>query len=40
MSNKKITAGYSDHTIGSLALKSAYTLGAKVLEFHLRIQEK
>ena len=34
VSNKKITAGYSDHTIGSLALKSAYTLGAKVLEFH------
>ena len=32
--NKNITVGYSDHTIGSLALKSAYTLGAQVLEFH------
>jgi len=32
--NKYITAGYSDHTIGSVALKSAYTLGAQVLEFH------
>ena len=31
---KNLTAGYSDHSIGSLALKSAYTLGAKVLEFH------
>ena len=31
---KNITAGYSDHTIGSLALKSAYTLGAQILEFH------
>ena len=34
VNNKNITAGYSDHTIGSLALKSAYTLGAQVLEFH------
>ena len=32
--NNNITAGYSDHTIGSLALKSAYTLGAQILEFH------
>ena len=40
VSNKNITAGYSDHTIGSLVLKSVYTLGARVLEFTLRIQEK
>lgn len=32
--NKNITAGYSDHTIGSLALKAAYILGAQILEFH------
>ena len=32
--NNNITAGYSDHTIGGLALKSAYTLGAQILEFH------
>ncbi|MDC0529774.1 N-acetylneuraminate synthase family protein [Pelagibacteraceae bacterium] len=32
--NKNITAGYSDHTIGSLALLTAYSLGAQVLEFH------
>ena len=32
--NNNITPGYSDHTIGSLALKSAYTLGAQILEFH------
>ena len=31
---KGITAGYSDHTLGSLALKTAYSLGAQVLEFH------
>ena len=31
---KDITAGYSDHTLGSLALKTAYSLGAQVLEFH------
>ncbi len=31
---KNITPGYSDHTIGSLALKSAYILGAQILEFH------
>ena len=31
---KNITPGYSDHTIGSLALKTAYSLGAQVLEFH------
>ena len=34
VNNNNITAGYSDHTIGSLALKSAYTLGAQILEFH------
>mgnify|MGYP006103427899 CR=1 FL=1 len=34
VNNNSITAGYSDHTIGSLALKSAYTLGAQILEFH------
>ena len=32
--NKNITAGYSDHTIGNLALKSAYSMGAQILEFH------
>lgn len=32
--NKNITVGYSDHTVGDLALKSAYTLGAQILEFH------
>nr|ADH42967.1 sialic acid synthase [uncultured SAR11 cluster alpha proteobacterium H17925_38M03] len=32
--NKNITPGYSDHTFGSMALKMAYSLGAKVLEFH------
>ena len=26
--------GYSDHTKGSLALKTAYTMGAEILEFH------
>ena len=31
---KNITPGYSDHTSGSLALKTAYSLGAQVLEFH------
>ena len=30
----KVTVGYSDHTIGSLALKGAYIYGAEVLEFH------
>lgn len=32
--NNSITPGYSDHTIGSLALKIAYSLGAEILEFH------
>tara|TARA_B100001250_G_scaffold165230_1_gene142250 strand:- start:2710 stop:3726 length:1017 start_codon:yes stop_codon:yes gene_type:complete len=26
--------GYSDHTTGTLALKTAYTMGADILEFH------
>ncbi len=30
----KMTIGYSDHTIGSLALLGAYIYGAEVLEFH------
>ncbi len=30
----KMTIGYSDHTIGSLALIGAYIYGAEVLEFH------
>ena len=30
----KMTVGFSDHTIGDLALKTAYTYGAEVLEFH------
>lgn len=34
LKNNSITPGYSDHTTGSLALKIAYSLGAKVLEFH------
>ena len=29
-----MTVGFSDHTIGSLALKGAYIYGAEVLEFH------
>lgn len=32
--NKHITLGYSDHTVGNLALKIAYSMGAQVLEFH------
>lgn len=32
--NKNVTPGYSDHTIGNLALKIAYSMGAQVLEFH------
>lgn len=32
--NKNITPGYSDHTIGNLALKIAYSMGAQILEFH------
>ena len=31
---KNVTPGYSDHTIGNLALKIAYSMGAQVLEFH------
>ena len=34
LKNKNITPGYSDHTLGSLALKIAYSMGAQVLEFH------
>jgi len=30
----KMTVGYSDHTIGGLALRIAYLYGAEVLEFH------
>ena len=30
----KMTVGYSDHTIGSLALRGAYAQGAEILEFH------
>lgn len=30
----KMTVGYSDHSFGDLALKTAYVLGAQVLEFH------
>lgn len=40
VNNKNITAGYSDHTVGNLALKSAYTLGAQVLEFHFTDSRK
>ena len=28
------SVGYSDHTEGLLALKTAYTMGAEILEFH------
>jgi len=30
----KMTVGYSDHSLGSLALKAAYVKGAEILEFH------
>ena len=30
----KMTVGYSDHSLGSLALKAAYIKGADVMEFH------
>jgi N-acetylneuraminate synthase/N,N'-diacetyllegionaminate synthase len=30
----KMTVGYSDHSLGSLALKAAYAKGAEILEFH------
>ena len=30
----KLTVGYSDHSLGALALRTAYSLGAKVMEFH------
>ena len=30
----KMTIGYSDHTIGSLALRGAYMCGAEIFEFH------
>ena len=30
----KMTIGYSDHSLGDLALKAAYVKGAKVIEFH------
>ncbi len=29
-----MTVGYSDHSLGDLALRVAYTLGAEVMEFH------
>ena len=29
-----LTIGYSHHNSGSLALTTAYTLGAEILEFH------
>ena len=29
-----MTVGYSDHTLGDLALRVAYTCGAEVMEFH------
>jgi len=29
-----LTVGYSDHTVGSRALVTAYALGAQILEFH------
>ena len=34
LKQKNITVGYSDHTLGNTALLAAFTLGAKVLEFH------
>ena len=30
----KMTVGYSDHSLGDLALKAAYVKGAEVMEFH------
>ena len=30
----KMTIGYSDHSLGDLALKAAYVKGAEVMEFH------
>ena len=29
-----VTVGYSDHTVGSEAIKAASLLGARMLEFH------
>ena len=36
----KLTIGYSDHTIGSLALEIAVALGAEILEFHFTDSRK
>ena len=36
----KLTIGYSDHTIGSLALETAVALGAEILEFHFTDSRK
>ena len=39
----KMTIGYSDHSLGDLALKAAFVKGAQVLEFHFtdtRINKK
>ena len=36
----KLTTGYSDHTIGSLALEMAVALGAEILEFHFTDSRK
>jgi N,N'-diacetyllegionaminate synthase len=36
----KMTVGYSDHSIGSLALKAAFLSGAQVMEFHFTDSRK
>jgi len=35
-----LTIGYSHHNLGSLALLTAYTLGAEILEFHFTDERK
>ena len=36
----KLTVGYSDHSLGDLALKIAYANGAEILEFHFTDSRK
>lgn len=38
--NTNLTVGYSDHSVGDLALKIAYSYGAEILEFHFTDNRK